>query len=114
MLVPLASRIRGSSPEVWRTATWAAPLVVQGVFAAALGIGWLLARFPINTDARICLVVVVTTTIATDASLVLAARLLCAQSPRRHGLGFALGGAAVAVAAVGLSFVLAFLTVLRP
>ena len=108
----LLTRIRGSGSNIWRTATWAAPLVVQVVFAAALGVGWLLGHFPTNSDAGYSILIVATVIITTGAALLIGARLLRAESPRRRSLGLALGGAGLAAAAVGLSYAPIFLPML--
>ncbi|WP_046321173.1 hypothetical protein [Mycobacterium sp. UM_Kg1] len=108
----LRSRLHERSPDFWRTATWAAPLMVQGVFAVAVGLAWLLGRFPISSDAGWSLVFAVSTTAATVASLLIGAKLLRADSPRRRGQGLALGGAGLATAAVGWSYALSYLLLL--
>ncbi|OBK82659.1 hypothetical protein [Mycolicibacter heraklionensis] len=112
MPIATLARIRSSDTTVWRAATWAAPLVVQVVFAAALGVGWLLGRYPTNSDAGYSILIVATVIITTVASLLIGARLLRAESPRRRSLGLALGGAGLAAAAVGLSYALIFLPML--
>ncbi|ORW21291.1 hypothetical protein AWC18_10510 [Mycolicibacter nonchromogenicus] len=108
----LRSRLRDSSPDLWRTATWAAPLMVQGVFAVAVGFAWLLSRFPINSDVGRSLVIAVATTAATVVSLLIGVKLQRADSPRRRGQGLALGGAGLAAAAVGWSYALSYLLLL--
>ncbi|WP_109560918.1 hypothetical protein [Mycolicibacter engbaekii] len=109
----LRKRRRDSSPDLWRTATWAAPLMFQGVFAVAVGLGWLLCRFPIDSDAGYSIMIAVSTTVATVASLLIGVKLQGADSPRRRGQGLALGGAGLAAAAVGWSYALSYLLLLN-
>ncbi|MGB3333777.1 MAG: hypothetical protein WBA79_13310 [Mycobacterium sp.] len=112
MPIATLARIRDSGPDVWKTATWAAPIAIQVVFAAALGVGWLLGHFPTNSDAGYSTLIVATVIITTIASLLIGARLLRAESPCRRSLGLAFGGAGLAAAAVGLSYALIFLPML--
>lgn len=109
----LRKRRHDRSPDLWRTATWAAPLMFQGVFAVAVGLGWLLINFPINSDAGYSLVIAISTSVATVASLLIGVKLEGADSPCRRGQGLALGGAGLAATAVGWSYALSYLLLLN-
>lgn len=106
----LRARLRVQDNAVWRTATRAAPLVVQVVFAAAFGIGWLLSRFPIDSHTGYRLMLAATVASTAVAALLIGAMMLRCESPRKRGLGLAIGGSALALLAGGLTWTLIFLS----
>ncbi|WP_024442627.1 MULTISPECIES: hypothetical protein [unclassified Mycobacterium] len=110
MLNRLRARILVQDNEVWRTATRSAPIVVQIVFAGAFGVGWLLGHLPIDSHAGYRIMLAATVAITTAASLLIAAIILRSESPRRRGLGLAVGGSGLALAAGGLPWALIFLS----
>ncbi|PQM53275.1 MULTISPECIES: hypothetical protein [Mycolicibacter] len=110
MLNRLCARIRAQDNDVWRTATRSAPIVVQLVFAAAFGVGWLLGHFPIDSHAGYRIMLAATFIITAFASLLVGARILGSRSPRRRGLGLAVGGSGLALLAGGLPWALIFLS----
>ena len=111
MLTTLAARIREQDGDVWRIATRSAPVAVQPVLAAAIGIGWLVGRLPLD---NVYLMAAATSILAAVVSLVIGAVLLRGESPRRRGIGLAVGGSGLAVLVGGLVFGLIFLPLLEP
>lgn len=103
------ARIREFDTDVWRTATRAAPVVVQVVIAAVFGVGWLLGRLPVDSDNWFRILVATATVVTTVAAQLTAAALLRTESPRRRGLGLAIGGSGLAVLLGGLTYALVFL-----
>lgn len=102
------ARIRDGDPDVWRSATRAAPVVVQFVIATALGFAWLLSS-AINGPSAYRIVATAAIIVPTAAALVIGAVLLRAESPRRHGVGLAVCGSAVVIFISGLAYALIFL-----
>lgn len=109
MFNQLRARICVQDNGVWRTATRSAPIVVQVVFATAFGVGWLLGHFPIDSHAGYRIMFAATFTITAFASLLIGAWLLRSQSPRRRGLGLAVGGSGLTLLAGGVPWALIFL-----
>ena len=110
MLNRLRDRIRMQDNVVWRTATRSLPVVIQIVFAAAFGVGWLLGHLPIESHAGYRIMLAATFTITAFASLLIGAQFLRADSPRRRGLGLAVGGSGLALLAGGVPWALIFLS----
>lgn len=110
MLNGLRARIRLQDNDVWRIATRSVPVVVQFVFAAAFGVGWLLGHLPINSHAGYRMMLAATFTITALTSLLIGARMLRFESPRRRGVGLAVGGSGLALFAGGMPWALIFLS----
>lgn len=111
MLTTSLARIRAQDDDVWRIATRSAPVVVQFVFATAFGIGWLLGRLPIDGYRILVAAATVSTTLT---ALLIGAGLLRADSPRRRGIGLAVGGSGLAVLVGGLTYALILLPLMDP
>ncbi|MEO6793914.1 MAG: hypothetical protein ABI253_08625 [Mycobacterium sp.] len=104
------ARIRDGDPDFWRTATRSAPLVVQVVLAAVIGIGWLLlSGCALSYGTAFHYLATAALIVPTAAALVIGAVMLRAESPRRHGVGLAVGGSAVVIFISGLAYALIFL-----
>lgn len=107
MSIPASQR--DLDEDVWRTATWSAPFVVQLVVGVQFAVMWLLAKsvFPtrgVYEGERAWLVIAAV--ITTLLSLGIAALLWRSPSSRRRGLGLSTAGAS-ATALLG-SIVFAF------
>lgn len=106
----ILARIRHGDPDFWRTATRSAPLVVQGVLAAVIGIGWLwVSGGPLSYGTVFRNLGAAALIVPPAAALVVGAVLLRAESPQRRGVGLAVCGSAVAVFISGLFYMLIFL-----
>ncbi|MGV0626963.1 hypothetical protein [Mycolicibacter minnesotensis] len=100
------ARVRDAGPGVWRTATWWLLVVFQVVFAAGIGIGWLIARVPMRSYP----IFVAETTVSTAlASFLISAALLRRSSSRALAMGLAVGGAGLIALIGGLTWGLIFL-----
>lgn len=108
------SRIRVQDSDVWRIATRSSPVVVQPVLAVWFGIGWLLGQTPVVDHTGVPIVIAVAAILTTAASLLIGARLLGSDSPRRRGLGLATGGCGLAVLISGLVYALIFVPIVYP
>ncbi|MGV0700040.1 hypothetical protein [Mycolicibacter kumamotonensis] len=106
----ILARVRDGGPAFWRTATRSAPLVVQAVLAALIGIGWLgLSGSPLSYGTPFRWLATAAFIVPTVAALVIGAVLLRAESPYRRGVGLAVCGSAVVTFISGLFYVLIFL-----
>ncbi|OBK84805.1 hypothetical protein [Mycolicibacter sinensis] len=114
MLNTMLIRIRAQDADVWRIATRSAPVVVQFVWAALFGIGWLLGRLPLDNHAGFRILVATASVLTTVGALVVGGVLLRAETPRRRGLGLAIGGSGIAASASGLVYALIFLPIMDP
>src|SRR5690625_834252 len=114
MLATLLTRLRTQDTDVWRIATRSAPVVVQLVIAAAIGIGWLLGRLPVDSNNGFRVLVATATVLTTIASLLVGAALLRTDSARRRGIGLAIGGSGLAALIGGVAYALVFLPTMDP
>ncbi|WP_067966964.1 hypothetical protein [Mycolicibacter icosiumassiliensis] len=106
----ILAHIRDGDPAFWRTATRSAPLVVQLVLAAIIGIGWLsLTGLPLAYGTAFRYLATAALIVPTTAALVIGTVLLRAESPRRHAVGLAVCGSAVVIFMSGLAYALIFL-----
>ncbi|WP_234825702.1 hypothetical protein [Mycolicibacter senuensis] len=108
------TRIRVQDSDVWRIATRSSPVVVQPVLAVWFGVGWLLGQTPVVDHTGVPIVIALAAILTTAASLLIGARLLGTDSPRRRGLGLATGGCGLAVLISGLVYALIFLPIVYP
>lgn len=103
----ILARIRDGDPAFWRTATRSAPLVVQAVLAAVIGIGWLsLSYSPLAYGTAFRWLATAAWIVPTAAALVIGTVLLRAESPRRQAVGLAVCGSAVVTFVSGLAYAL--------
>ncbi|RAU95493.1 hypothetical protein DQP56_16345 [Mycolicibacter senuensis] len=114
MLNTMFTRIRVQDSDVWRIATRSSPVVVQPVLAVWFGVGWLLGQTPVVDHTGVPIVIALAAILTTAASLLIGARLLGTDSPRRRGLGLATGGCGLAVLISGLVYALIFLPIVYP
>ncbi|MEB3021507.1 hypothetical protein [[Mycobacterium] crassicus] len=105
----ILARIRDGDPAFWKSATRSAPIVVQIVIAATIGLAWLLSNLPIDGQAAFPILSMTAITVPTAASLPVGLMLLRVDSPRRRGMGLAISGSAVVVFISGLFYALIFL-----
>ncbi|BBX24052.1 hypothetical protein MTER_34630 [Mycolicibacter terrae] len=114
MLRTTLSQIRLQDNDVWRTATRSSPIVVQFVWAALFGIGWLLGRRPVESHIEFRILVTVATVLTTVVALSIGKALLRSDSTRRRGVGLGIAGSGIAVLVGGLAFALIFLPIVEP
>jgi hypothetical protein len=114
MLDTMLSRIRLQDNDVWRIATRSSPVVVQPVLAVWFGIGWLLGQSPVVDHVGVRILVAVAAVRTAAASLLIGAALLGTDSPRRRGMGLAIGGCGLVVVISGLAYALIFLPIVDP
>lgn len=106
----IVARIRDSDPAFWRSATRSAPIVVQIVLAAIIGIGWLaMSGSTLSYGTAFRYLAAAAFIVSTAAALVAGSVLLRADSPRRRGVGLAVCGSAMVVFISGLFYALIFL-----
>jgi hypothetical protein len=103
------ARIRDGDPAFWKSATRSAPVVVQIVIAATIGVAWLVSNLPIDGHAAFHIVSTTAIAVPTAVSLLVGLMLLRVESPRRRGVGLAVCGSAVMVFISGLFYALIFL-----
>lgn len=108
------SRIRVQDSDVWQIATRSSPVVVQPVLAVWFGIGWLLGQTPVVDHIGVPILIAVAALLTTVTSLLIGATLLGTDSPRRRGMGLAIGGCGLAVLINGLVYALIFVPIVYP
>ncbi|MCV7386352.1 hypothetical protein [Mycolicibacter longobardus] len=109
MPTAILARIRDGDPDFWRAATRSAPLVVQVVLAAVIGVVWLsFSSVPLSYGTAFRYLATAALIVPTAAALVIGTALLRAESPRRRGVGLAVCGSAVVTFISGLAYALIF------
>jgi hypothetical protein len=98
--MPSLSRASHLDAHAWRTATWSAPLVVQGVLGLLLVVMWLLSKWPFAMHSayggeRVWLLA--STIITTLICLLLSGVLRRSSAPRYRGLSISLAACSVLV-----------------
>lgn len=86
----------------------------QVVFTVLFGLGWLLSKWPFDSETRFRTIALTPTVITTVASLLIGVKLLAGESPRRRAVGLAIAGSAVAVLAMMLIYAVWMLPWMEP
>jgi hypothetical protein len=98
--MPSIARASDLDAHAWRTATWSAPFVVQGVLGLLLVAMWLLGKWPFAMHSayggeRVWMLVA--TIITTLICLLVSGVLLRSSSPRYRGLSISIAACSVLV-----------------
>ena len=91
-------RLRVEDAQVWRTATWAAPFVIQLVLGVAVGITWVLGRNPSNLHGIRQYALGAVGTLA--LTVIVSCALFVRESARARGVAISIAGSFV-VALIG-------------
>ena len=92
------SSFRSRNERVWRTATWAAPFVIQIILGVAIAISWLLGKYWSNLHGVGQFAVGAGATVLLSAAV--SAALFARRSPAAQGIAISVVGSCL-VAAVG-------------
>ncbi|WP_193044297.1 hypothetical protein [Mycolicibacterium baixiangningiae] len=95
-------RLNGLDSRAWRTATWSAPFVTQGVLALIIVVSWLLGRWLDAADDVILFML--SAAVAFVVCAVLCGALTRSASSRARGLAMSVAGSFAAVLVGGLMY----------
>lgn len=105
--MPSHHPMHGLDARAWRTATWSAPFVVQGILGLLLIAMWALGKWPFPTHSAYGgerTWMLTATVITTLTSLVFSVALWQSPSPRNRGLSLSIAGCSVVVLIGGSIF----------